>query len=86
MNNDEIGELQDICGWLGDITGEHQKTAEEAIRRIVALLPFECVDCRDTGIISEIVGEGSSEGTVEGACPKCSPDMKAHGDKWSDWH
>lgn len=27
-------ELLDICGQLGDIEGEHQKTAEEAIRRI----------------------------------------------------
>ena len=32
------GELEDICGQLGDIEGEHQKTAEEAIKRIQALI------------------------------------------------
>jgi len=31
-------ELLDICGQLGDIEGEHQKTAEEAIRRIQELI------------------------------------------------
>ena len=32
------GELEDICGQLGDIEGEHQKTAEEAIKRIQELI------------------------------------------------
>ena len=32
------GELEDICGQLGDIEGEWQKTAEEAIKRIQALI------------------------------------------------
>ena len=32
------GELEDICGQLGDFEGEHQKTAEEAIKRIQALI------------------------------------------------
>ena len=32
------GELEDICGQLGDIEGAHQKTAEDAIKRIQALI------------------------------------------------
>ena len=32
------GELEDICGQLGDIEGEWQKTAEEVIKRIQALI------------------------------------------------
>ena len=32
------GELEDICGQLGDIEGEWQKTAEEAIKRIQELI------------------------------------------------
>ena len=32
------GELEDICGQLGDIEGEYQKTAEEVIQRIQVIL------------------------------------------------
>ena len=36
--NNMKGELEDICGQLGDIEGEYQKTAEEAIKRIQELI------------------------------------------------
>ena len=35
------GELEDICGQLGDIEGEYQKTAEEVIQRIQVILELQ---------------------------------------------
>ena len=38
QTNAIVGELEDICGQLGDIEGEWQKTAEEAIQRIQKMI------------------------------------------------
>ena len=46
----------------------------------------ECELCKGTLVVSEIHGEGSDEYEVDHACPVCDPDMRAFGDKESDWH
>lgn len=46
---------------------------------------WNCGDCFDTQIITVIHGEDSGEWEDEYACPKCDPDMRAYGDKQSDW-
>jgi len=38
MNNDEIAEIEDICGQLNDVEGEWQKLVEECIGRLLKLI------------------------------------------------
>ena len=42
MDQDSIGQIEDICGQLNDVEGEHQKLAEECIERLIKLIkPYE---------------------------------------------
>ena len=42
IDENSIGEIEDICGQLNDIEGEYQKTAEECIERLIKLIkPYE---------------------------------------------
>ena len=38
MNENTIGEIEDVCGQLNDVDGEHQKLVEECIERLLKLI------------------------------------------------
>ena len=42
VDEDSIGEIEDICGQLNDVEGEYQKLVEECIERLLKLIkPYE---------------------------------------------
>ena len=42
INENTIGEIEDICGQLNDVEGEHQKLVEECIERLLNIIkPYE---------------------------------------------
>ena len=42
IDEDSIGEIEDVCGQLADVNGEWQDVAQEAIERLLKLIkPYE---------------------------------------------
>tara|TARA_R100001530_G_scaffold102258_1_gene71083 strand:+ start:946 stop:1209 length:264 start_codon:yes stop_codon:yes gene_type:complete len=38
MNESAIGDIEDICGQLNDVSGEYEKLVEECIERLIKII------------------------------------------------